>query len=227
MVFMCYLFIKWDTLPTRLKVAALSSLFFMIYFPLWLNLIRDFRCVNGSVNIMSDLPDQEAKNGSASAYSTAYSRSSGPLVRLTCERCYLRKARCDKFNPCTNCLRFGARCVPVERARLPRGQTRNAAGNQPGNSSSELLKRVDRLEQQLLEITGSRRIDTIENDDLTKGNEALQTKADETGHRTEKRDDLESSNNEYPARQVSCSQILFVVIIFVLSLTFPRRDKEI
>lgn len=199
----------------------------MIGLPLYLNLIRDCSCVNGSVCIMSDLPDQEAKNGNASAYSTAYSRSPGPLVRFTCERCYQRKARCDKSNPCTNCLRFGARCVPIERAHLPRGRTRNAAGNQPGNSSSELLKRVDRLEQQLLEMTGSRRIDTIEKDHLTKGIGALQTKADETSHRTEKRDDLEFSNNEYPARQVSCSEILFFVIIFVLSLTLPRRDKEI
>lgn len=41
--------------------------------------------------------------------------------RLTCELCRTRKVKCDKANPCSNCVSVGVVCVPVHRPRLPRG----------------------------------------------------------------------------------------------------------
>lgn len=41
--------------------------------------------------------------------------------RLTCELCRTRKVKCDKANPCNNCVSVGVVCVPVHRPRLPRG----------------------------------------------------------------------------------------------------------
>ncbi|PKX89161.1 Zn(II)2Cys6 domain-containing transcription factor nscR [Aspergillus novofumigatus IBT 16806] len=41
--------------------------------------------------------------------------------RLSCELCRERKIKCDKVDPCTNCVSAGVVCVPVHRPRLPRG----------------------------------------------------------------------------------------------------------
>ncbi|GES63577.1 C6 transcription factor [Aspergillus terreus] len=71
---------------------------------------------------------------------------SKPCVRLTCELCRQRKVKCDKLNPCTNCQRLGATCVPVERARLPRGRSKRPSNNPPGDESV-LRERVSRLEK--------------------------------------------------------------------------------
>ncbi|KAF7597157.1 hypothetical protein BBP40_009496 [Aspergillus hancockii] len=40
---------------------------------------------------------------------------------LSCELCRERKVKCDKVDPCTNCVSAGAVCVAVHRPRLPRG----------------------------------------------------------------------------------------------------------
>ncbi|KGO69247.1 Transcription factor, fungi [Penicillium italicum] len=85
---------------------------------------------------------------------TAHSRSSAPRVRLTCEACRQRKVKCDKSSPCTSCQRLGLVCIPVERARLPRGRTRKpelAVG-----SNKELSERVARLEKLLKKVANER-----------------------------------------------------------------------
>ena len=41
--------------------------------------------------------------------------------QLSCELCRERKVKCDKLEPCSNCLSSGAICVPIHRLRLPRG----------------------------------------------------------------------------------------------------------
>ncbi|KAF7590310.1 hypothetical protein BBP40_003003 [Aspergillus hancockii] len=79
--------------------------------------------------------------------------TSTPRVRLSCELCRQRKVKCDKLDPCTNCQRFGVACVPVERARLPRGRSgRLTAKGAPGQDTS-LKERVSRLEELLRELT--------------------------------------------------------------------------
>ena len=79
--------------------------------------------------------------------------TSTPKVRLSCELCRQRKVKCDKLNPCTNCQRFGATCVPVERARLPRGRSGRVTSKNVSGQDTGLKERVDRLEELLREIT--------------------------------------------------------------------------
>lgn len=76
------------------------------------------------------------------------SRSSAPRVRLSCEACRQRKVKCDKLSPCTSCVRLGFQCVPVERARLPRGRTRRQP-ERVAHTDRELADRVAKLEELL------------------------------------------------------------------------------
>ncbi|KAJ5173207.1 hypothetical protein N7492_005800 [Penicillium capsulatum] len=78
-------------------------------------------------------------------------RSSAPRVRLSCDACRQRKVKCDKLSPCTSCQRLGFKCVPVERARLPRGRTRRAPERANG-SDKELADRVAKLEHLLKRV---------------------------------------------------------------------------
>ncbi|TPX11911.1 uncharacterized protein E0L32_007409 [Thyridium curvatum] len=78
--------------------------------------------------------------------------------QLSCELCRARKVKCDKLEPCSNCVSSGSRCVPVRRSRLPRGRHVRRPGpatskspEQTGDetASSEdksLADRVHRLE---------------------------------------------------------------------------------
>ncbi|KAH8882003.1 hypothetical protein GQ53DRAFT_886358 [Thozetella sp. PMI_491] len=61
---------------------------------------------------------------------------------LSCELCRDRKVKCDKLDPCTNCMSAGVACVPVQRLRLPRGRHvhHSAAVDQ------DLKRRIRRLE---------------------------------------------------------------------------------
>jgi hypothetical protein len=76
------------------------------------------------------------------------SRSSAPRVRLSCEACRQRKVKCDKLSPCTSCVRLGFQCIPVERARLPRGRTRRQP-ERVAHTDQELADRVAKLEDLL------------------------------------------------------------------------------
>ncbi|OJJ45455.1 hypothetical protein ASPZODRAFT_134109 [Penicilliopsis zonata CBS 506.65] len=89
-----------------------------------------------------------------SATSEQPRRSYAPKVRLSCEACHQRKVKCDKLDPCTNCTKIGAVCVPVERTRLPRGRTQRA-GNQASRSELELKERVSKLERLLRDMCAS------------------------------------------------------------------------
>ncbi|KAJ5669680.1 hypothetical protein N7462_010750 [Penicillium macrosclerotiorum] len=82
-------------------------------------------------------------------------RFPAPRVRLSCEACRQRKVKCDKQSPCTSCTRLGFVCVPVERARLPRGRTRKAP-ERAGSSDKELVDRVAKLEQLLKQVAAER-----------------------------------------------------------------------
>ncbi|KAL3429923.1 hypothetical protein BDV09DRAFT_202606 [Aspergillus tetrazonus] len=77
--------------------------------------------------------------------------SLAPRAQLTCETCKRRKVKCDKLRPCTNCCKAGIQCVPVERARLPRG--RSAKKKKP---SPDLTGRVSMLEGLIQSLLNSR-----------------------------------------------------------------------
>lgn len=47
----------------------------------------------------------------------------GPITpQLSCELCRERKVKCDKLNPCSNCVSSKVACLPIQRLRLPRGR---------------------------------------------------------------------------------------------------------
>ena len=66
---------------------------------------------------------------------------SRPEATLTCEQCRSRKTKCDKLAPCSACRKAGIACIPVHRARLPRGKS-----GIDSTQSGTLRARVRRLE---------------------------------------------------------------------------------
>lgn len=62
-------------------------------------------------------------------------------VPLSCQLCRKRKIKCDKQHPCSNCVTAQKECIPVVRARLPRGRNGGRKG-----INSELRNRINRLE---------------------------------------------------------------------------------
>lgn len=92
---------------------------------------------------MADRP-RSAKAGKAPSRSNPGSK---PSVRLTCELCRQRKVKCDKLDPCTTCQRIGAACVPVQRARLPRGKSGRHSTRETSDEDETLRERVSRLEE--------------------------------------------------------------------------------
>lgn len=93
---------------------------------------------------------------------SSQSKSSAPTVRLSCETCRQRKIKCDKLSPCTNCQRLGTLCMPVERARLPRGRTVRPAMQRAPESDSDLRDRVSRIEQILGDLAHLRKSDSAD-----------------------------------------------------------------
>ena len=59
----------------------------------------------------------------------------------SCNLCRRKKLRCDKANPCSNCLRSGVDCIPTPLLRVSRG--RKGGRRKP---DEELLKRIAKLE---------------------------------------------------------------------------------
>ncbi|KAL2838538.1 hypothetical protein BJY01DRAFT_250912 [Aspergillus pseudoustus] len=87
--------------------------------------------------------------------------SLGPNAQLTCETCKRRKVKCDKLQPCTTCRKANLHCVPVQRARLPRG--RSAKKNQTAltemvsyHQTPNLSNRVEMLEGLVCSMLDSR-----------------------------------------------------------------------
>ena len=66
--------------------------------------------------------------------------SDKPKVSLSCRQCQQRKKKCDKNQPCQSCTQYGIECVPISRARLPRGRHASKQSN------ADLRQRVARLE---------------------------------------------------------------------------------
>lgn len=81
------------------------------------------------------------------------SRPTAPKVRLSCQTCQQRKVKCNKLSPCSQCQRLGLDCVPVERARLPRGRSQRPAA-QPPASNPDVENRMARLERLLPQLAG-------------------------------------------------------------------------
>lgn len=70
-------------------------------------------------------------------------KSTSAAVKLSCVECTRRKIKCDKEVPCSACRQNGVACTPVQRARLPRGRTKQQAA---------LVDRVKHLEELVTSI---------------------------------------------------------------------------
>jgi hypothetical protein len=91
----------------------------------------------------SSVSPQQALHTPKSSASDEQSHAAAGTSRklATCNLCRRRKVRCDKANPCSNCLRAGVACVSTTLSRVPRG--RQGSRRKP---DGELLKRIAKLE---------------------------------------------------------------------------------
>jgi hypothetical protein len=91
----------------------------------------------------TSVPPQQALHTSKSSASDEQSHAAAGTSRklASCNLCRRRKVRCDKANPCSNCLRAGVVCVSTTLSRVPRGRQGSRR-----NPDSELLKRIAKLE---------------------------------------------------------------------------------
>ena len=91
------------------------------------------------------------RGDTVAAQDNPHQQRKGPPV-LSCENCRNRKVKCDRLDPCTNCVKSGVVCVPVQRLRLARGRhvnsLRRATAAQGINlETKELTSRIRKLEE--------------------------------------------------------------------------------
>jgi hypothetical protein len=79
----------------------------------------------------------------------AIGRGNSTLPQLSCESCRERKVKCDKLEPCTNCVSAGLPCIPVHRMRRPRGRHVSRTKLDTEN----LARRIRKLEAMIDEAT--------------------------------------------------------------------------
>src|SRR2546421_2601232 len=91
----------------------------------------------------SSVPPQQALHTPKSSASDEQSHAAAGTSRklASCNLCRRRKVRCDKADPCSNCVRAGVVCVSTTFSRVPRG--RQGSRRKP---DGELLKRIAKLE---------------------------------------------------------------------------------
>lgn len=72
----------------------------------------------------------------------------------SCVTCRRRKVKCDRKDPCANCIRNKIECHFPVTGRLPRRSRDPNAWKSPAHKQSELLGRLRRLENLVTELTG-------------------------------------------------------------------------
>ncbi|CAM1509776.1 Fc.00g001110.m01.CDS01 [Cosmosporella sp. VM-42] len=83
---------------------------------------------------------------------TAASASDGGLKIWSCVICRRRKIRCDRRDPCANCVKSNIDCHYPVTGRIPRRNRDPAAWKSPAQKQSELLSRLRRLESVVTEL---------------------------------------------------------------------------
>ncbi|KAI8965127.1 hypothetical protein F5Y11DRAFT_313929 [Daldinia sp. FL1419] len=73
-------------------------------------------------------------------------KSGAEIPQLSCELCRKRKVKCDKSNPCSNCVKADVVCIPIHRKRLPRGRHTHPRSLTTLNTGDELMSRIRNLE---------------------------------------------------------------------------------
>ncbi|POR37996.1 Putative transcriptional regulatory protein [Tolypocladium paradoxum] len=76
------------------------------------------------------------------------------LKTWSCVTCRRRKVKCDRRDPCANCVKNNIECHFPVTGRLPRRSRDPASWKPPSQRQSELLGRLRRLEDLVTELTG-------------------------------------------------------------------------
>lgn len=72
----------------------------------------------------------------------------------SCVTCRRRKVKCDRKDPCANCVRNNIECHFPVTGRLPRRSRDPNVWKSPAQKQSELVGRLRRLENLVTELTG-------------------------------------------------------------------------
>lgn len=72
----------------------------------------------------------------------------GTTRSRSCQKCYQRKTRCSKTQPCTSCVKLGIECIFPPPGRAPRRRKRAL--------KAELVTKVKSLEQKIRELEDER-----------------------------------------------------------------------
>ncbi|KAF7547338.1 hypothetical protein G7Z17_g7799 [Cylindrodendrum hubeiense] len=83
----------------------------------------------------------------------ASSASDAGLKIWSCVICRRRKVKCDRKDPCSNCVRAGIDCHYPVTGRVPRRTRDPSAWRSPAQKQSELLSRLRRLEAVVTELS--------------------------------------------------------------------------
>ena len=105
----------------------------------------------GSTQDQIQIQDQVPELKSASTATTTHQANGRTPIRKvpTCNICRRRKIKCDRGDPCLNCVRSGSKCVTPSPSGAPRGR-------QGGRRKldGELLDRIAKLESLVKDIEG-------------------------------------------------------------------------
>lgn len=80
------------------------------------------------------------------------SASDAGLKIWSCVICRRRKVRCDRRDPCSNCVKNNIECHFPVTGRIPRRNQNPGAYKSPAQKQSELLSRLRRLESVVTEL---------------------------------------------------------------------------
>lgn len=83
----------------------------------------------------------------------ASSASDAGLKIWSCVICRRRKVRCDRRDPCSNCVRAAIDCHYPVTGRVPRRSRDPSVWKSPAQKQSELLSRLRRLEAVVTELS--------------------------------------------------------------------------
>ncbi|KAF5003140.1 hypothetical protein FDECE_10285 [Fusarium decemcellulare] len=88
----------------------------------------------------------------SSSKNTEPSASDDGLKIWSCVICRRRKVRCDRKDPCSNCVKNNIECHFPVTGRIPRTRRDPSASKSPAQKQSELLGRLRRLESVVTEL---------------------------------------------------------------------------
>ncbi|KAI9805908.1 MAG: hypothetical protein M1825_000522 [Sarcosagium campestre] len=94
-------------------------------------------------------PDAGNRKSSESSIQVQDRTSIRKKSQGSCSLCRRRKIKCDRAEPCSNCVRAGSTCIPTTLSHGPRGRQGGRRKN-----DSELLQRIAKLEHLVKNIEG-------------------------------------------------------------------------